>query len=53
MKVFEAKEREGRYLREMYPGWFRAPGSFAAAGFGSEGRRGDCPVLPPQRLLEL
>ena len=40
MKVFEAKERQGRYLRECLLGWSRAAGSSAAAGRGSEGRRG-------------
>ena len=40
MKVFEAKERKGRYLREMPPCLLKALGSSAAAGRGSEGRRG-------------
>jgi len=40
MKVFEAKERQGRYLREMSPRLVKAQGSSAAAGLGSEGRRG-------------
>ncbi|MCZ6878407.1 MAG: hypothetical protein O7G29_09730, partial [Acidobacteria bacterium] len=40
MKVFEAKERAGRYLRECLFYWFRVPGSSADAGRGSEGRRG-------------
>jgi len=40
MKVFEAKERQGRYLREMPPRLSTAADSSAAAGLGSEGRRG-------------
>ena len=34
MKVFEAKEREGRYLREMSPRLLKVPGSSAAASLG-------------------
>jgi len=43
MKVFEAKEREGRYLREIPPRLARVQDSSAAAGLGSEGRRGGGP----------
>ncbi len=39
MKVFEAKERQGRYLRDVRLGRSTAPSSSAAAGLGSEGRR--------------
>jgi len=34
MKVLEAKERAGRYLREMSPRLVKAPSSSAAAGHG-------------------
>ncbi len=40
MKVFEAKGRQGRYLRDLSRRLLTAPvGSSAAAGLGSEGRR--------------
>ncbi len=69
MKVFEAKERARRYLRECLLGWFKAPGSSAAAGLGSESRRGEgrtlglllaqdlyalkCPIQPLNRTQRI
>ncbi len=40
MKAFEAKERARRYLSECFLNWSTVPDSSAAAGLGSEDRRG-------------
>ncbi len=39
MKVFEAKERQGKAIREMPPYLVRVLNSSAGEGLGSEGRR--------------